>query len=152
MQAKIKSIQNNILTLEALENSKLKVGDRVEVKKINRNRTISQNSTIWLLINKISEATGQDDWSIYLQCLEHAKIAYEYIETIPEALPILQKAFRLVQFVENRINQNNKATCLYKCYLGSSNFDKNEGKIFIEYLLDICNKMNIETGGLNEIL
>lgn len=143
MQAKIKSIQNNILTLEALENSKLKVGDKVEVKKINKNRTISQNSTIWLLINKISEATGQDDWSIYLQCLEHAKIAYEYIETIPEALPILQKAFRLVQFVENRINQNNKATCLYKCYLGSSRYSKQEGVLFVEHLLNLCSSLNI---------
>ena len=147
MQAKIKSIQNNILTLEVLENSKLKVGDRVEVKKINKNRTISQNSTIWLLINKISEATGQDDWSIYLQCLEHAKIAYEYIETIPEALPILQKAFRLVQFVENRINQNNKATCLYKCYLGSSLFSSSDGKVFIDFLLELCYKIGIDTNG-----
>lgn len=144
MQAKIKSIQNNILTLEALEPCKLKVGDKCTIEKYKKNRSLDQNAMCWSIIQQISAETGQDAWSIYLEALERTNCVVEWIEAIPEAKQTLQRVYRIVQEKENRISQKGTKTILYKCYMGSSKFNTNEFKILIDWLLDKAFELNIE--------
>jgi hypothetical protein len=143
MQAKIKSIQNNILTLESLENLKLKVGDRVEVKKINKNRSLDQNNFLWKIIQLIADETGHDSWNLYILGLEHCKVLVEWIETVPEAENTLKRVYRIVQKVENRIGKNGKPTALFRCIIGSSKYNVNEMKLLIDYFLSLASELNI---------
>lgn len=108
----------------------------LEVNPITKDRSLEQNKMMWEIIQTISDITGQDTWTIYLNGLEHFfkknHVRPEYIMAIPEAEDRLKRVYRAVYKVENRL-YNGKNMSVFKCYYGSSHFSVREMTALIDY-------------------
>lgn len=107
---------------------------RVEIKRQKNKRSLEQNKYIWQLISLIDEKINGfvgDEMTIYCQVIEEARIKTEYIQTLEEAKKYLEETFRVVKEIERRGN-----SVLYRCYIGTSQFTKEEMSRFIEVLIN----------------
>ena len=107
---------------------------KLEIKRQKDKRTLKQNRYIWLIISMIDEKINgycSDEMNIYCQIIEQAKIKTDYIQTLEAAKPRLEDVYRVVKEVEKRGN-----SVLYRCYLGTSQFTKEEMTRFIEVLIN----------------
>jgi len=115
---------------------------KLEIKRQKDKRTLKQNRYIWLIISMIDEKINgycSDEMNIYCQIIEQAKIKTDYIQTLEVAKPRLEDIYRVVKEVEKRGN-----SVLYRCYLGTSQFTKEEMARFIEVLIDRAYQEDID--------
>lgn len=117
---------------------------KIEITEIKSKRSLWQNKLCWALIDKIAKHEGMMDIDVYCQIIELAKIRTEFIETIPEAIERLSRAFRVVKVLEHRVSQKGSKTVLLKLYYGSSTFDTKEMSDFIEQLLNYASQIGID--------
>ena len=117
---------------------------KLEITEMKSKRSIWQNNYSWKIINEIAKHEGLDDLDVYCQVIELAKIRTEFLETIPEAIERLSRAFRVVKVLEERTSQKGVKTVVVKCYYGSSTFDTKEMSEFIERLLDYAARVGID--------
>lgn len=107
---------------------------RIEIKRQKDKRTLEQNKYIWRLISMIDEKINGfagDEMEIYCQVIEEARIKTEYIQALEEAKKYLEETFRVVKELERRGN-----SVLYRCYIGTSQFTKEEMSNFIDVLIN----------------
>lgn len=107
---------------------------KLEIKRQKDKRTLKQNRYIWLIISMIDEKINgycSDEMNIYCQIIEQAKIKTDYIQTLEGAKKRLEDIYRVVKEIEKRGN-----SVLYRCYLGTSQFTKEEMIRFIEVLIN----------------
>ena len=52
--------------------------------------------------------------------------------------------YRVVEIVEKRLNDNDVETCVFACYIGSSNFDKKQLSDFVETILHYAGRIGLE--------
>ena len=126
----------------------------IEIKEIKSKRSLQQNSYMWALLREIDIAINGrpcDDWAIYIQALEKANIKYDYLYCTPEAEEKLKEAFRAVKFVRSEIINGEKMN-LYKCFMGSSKFTKEEMALLIDTILDMADEAGIEDQYWKEVL
>ena len=120
----------------------------VEVKEIKSKRSIEQNRLLWALMHDIDVAVNgersNDEWSVYIYCLERAGAKYEYIGCLPEAEEMLKENFRAVKFIK-KIDLNGKDGHMYKCFIGSSRMNTKEMTLLIDTALDVAAEVGIET-------
>lgn len=115
---------------------------KLEIKRQKDKRTLKQNRYIWLIISMIDEKINgycSDEMNIYCQIIEQAKIKTDYIQTLEAAKPRLEDVYRVVKEVEKRGN-----SVLYRCYLGTSQFTKEEMTRFIEVLINRAYQEDID--------
>jgi len=117
---------------------------KIEITEMKSKRSLWQNRLTWALINEIAKHEGLDDLDVYCQVIELAKIRTEFIETIPEAIERLSRAFRVVKVLEERTSVKGVKTVIAKCYYGASTFDTKEMSEFIEHLLDYAARVGID--------
>lgn len=123
---------------------------KIEITEMKSKRSLWQNKYCWAIIDKIAKHEGMDDLDVYCQIIELAKIRTEFIETIPEAIERLQRAFRVVRVLEERLSLKGVKTVIAKCYYGSSTFDTKEMSDFIERLLDYASRIGIDVSEYND--
>ena len=124
----------------AVEETKRAEKLTIEVKPYKPKRSIEQNRLLWALLGKMAEAvSGKRDtestYDCYLAMLEAANVKYEFFLALPEAEEGLREAFRAVKKVEERPYRG-KTMNVYKCFVGSSKYDKGEMTVLIETTLD----------------
>ena len=115
---------------------------KVEIKRQKDKRTLKQNRYIWLIISMIDEKINgycSDEMNIYCQIIEQAKIKTDYIQTLEGAKKRLEDIYRVVKEIEKRGN-----SVLYRCYLGTSQFTKEEMTRFIEVLINRAYQEDID--------
>lgn len=115
---------------------------KLEIKRQKDKRTLKQNRYIWLIISMIDEKINgycSDEMNIYCQIIEQAKIKTDYIQTLEGAKKRLEDIYRVVKEVEKRGN-----SVLYRCYLGTSQFTKEEMTRFIEVLINRAYQEDID--------
>lgn len=115
---------------------------KLEIKHQKDKRTLKQNRYIWLIISMIDEKINgycSDEMNIYCQIIEQAKIKTDYIQTLEGAKKRLEDIYRVVKEVEKRGN-----SVLYRCYLGTSQFTKEEMTRFIEVLINRAYQEDID--------
>lgn len=121
----------------------------LEIEEFKNNRTKNQNKYMWKLIKEISDrmnGENSNEWDIYLLALERANVKYEYIMTLPKAEPLLRQNFRAIKLVRKDGEFN-----IYKCYYGSSKYNKKEMKDLIDAILGLAYEIGIETSYYEEI-
>lgn len=127
----------------------------IEIKEIKSKRSIEQNRYMWALLHEIDVAMNgersNDEWSVYIQCLERAGAKFDYIGCLPEAEQALRENFRAVKFIK-KIDLNGKDGNMYKVFIGSSKMNVQEMNMLIETALDMAHEVGINTSYYDEVL
>ena len=128
------------LDLKIDENEYLKV----EIKKVKDKKTLQQNSYMWTLIKQIARKQNQDEMEVYCQALQEANAKYTWLEGLPEIKEKLLQVYRAVQITryEERFG---KQFAIFKCYEGTSKYDKKEMMELLEIIVGWAEELDIPT-------
>lgn len=149
---KIKNLNDTTITFELLPYQR-KWLEEYKDKELTvtvtdkKDRSLLQNAKLWALVHEIDKemngyTSDQGEEDIYLQLIEMANIAPEYVQCIPEALKTLKTVYRVVKEVERR-QKNGRESVVAKCYKGTSQFDTREMSDFIETTLRYASQAGI---------
>ena len=119
----------------------------LDIKDKLNQRTLEQNRLLWSLLADIDtkesglkSKSGVED--LYKRMIEEAMIQVSYMKVEKVALPILKNAYRVVDILkEETINGVEYISA--NLYKGSSDFNKEEMKDFIETILNYAGKQGI---------
>ena len=133
-------IIKQFLDLKIDENEYLKV----EIKKVKDKKTLQQNSYMWTLIKQIAQKQNQDEMEVYCQALQEANAKYTWLEGLPEIKEKLLQVYRAVQITryEERFG---KQFAIFKCYEGTSKYDKQEMMELLEIIIGWAEELDIPT-------
>jgi DNA-directed RNA polymerase subunit F len=107
--------------------------------------TVVKSKRTWELIGRIAKSQGMESDEVYCQIIKMAKIKTVHLETIEDALPQLEKLFRVVVKRDERTSVKGVKTIVCEAYFGSSTFDQSEMSEFIDRMLDYAEKSGIDT-------
>lgn len=119
----------------------------IEVKRHRSKRSVEQNTALWWLLGKMAMAmSGSKNKTSSEECycimLEEANVAFDYLLALPEAEPMLKKAFRVVRKIDER-EVNGKRLNLYQYFIGSSKYDTKEMTDLIKATLDKLDEIGV---------
>lgn len=129
-----------ILDLKFEDNDFLKA----EITRIKDKKTLQQNRYMWELISQIAQKQNQDEMEVYCQALQEANAKYTWLEGLPEIKEKLLQVYRAVQITryEERFG---KQFAIFKCYEGTSKYDKKEMMELIEIVERWAEELGIPT-------
>ena len=116
----------------------------IEIKEWKSSRTKSQNSYMWVLIHELSKYWKEDDIDIYCKALQDTGAKYEDLVGTEEIEKSLRKSFRAVKIIRPFL-QNGKKFYVYRCYLGSSKFNREEMGLLIDKIIEWASECGINT-------
>lgn len=129
-----------ILDLKFEDNDFLKA----EITRIKDKKTLQQNRYMWELIHQIAQKQNQDEMEVYCQALQEANAKYTWLEGLPEIKEKLLQVYRAVQITryEERFG---KQFAIFKCYEGTSKYDKQEMMELLEIIIGWAEELDIPT-------
>ena len=129
-----------ILDLKFEDNDFLKA----EITRIKDKKTLQQNRYLWELISQIAQKQNQDEMEVYCQALQEANTKYTWLEGLPETKEKLLEVYRAVQITryEERFG---KKFAIFKCYEGTSKYDKIEMMDLLEIIVGWAEELDIPT-------
>lgn len=129
-----------ILDLKFEDNDFLKA----EITRIKDKKTLQQNRYMWELISQIAQKQNQDEMEVYCQALQEANAKYTWLEGLPEIKEKLLQVYRAVQITryEERFG---KQFAIFKCYEGTSKYDKKEMMDLLEIIVGWAEELDIPT-------
>ena len=129
-----------ILDLKFEDNDFLKA----EITRIKDKKTLQQNRYMWELISQIAQKQNQDEMEVYCQALQEANAKYTWLEGLPEIKEKLLQVYRAVQITryEERFG---KQFAIFKCYEGTSKYDKKEMMELLEIIIGWAEELDIPT-------
>lgn len=129
-----------ILDLKFEDNDFLKA----EITRIKDKKTLQQNRYMWELIGQIAQKQNQDAMEVYCQALQEANAKYTWLEGLPEIKEKLLQVYRAVQITryEERFG---KQFAIFKCYEGTSKYDKQEMVELLEIIIGWAEELDIPT-------
>jgi hypothetical protein len=129
-----------ILDLKFEDNDFLKA----EITRIKDKKTLQQNRYMWELIHQIAQKQNQDEMEVYCQALQEANAKYTWLEGLPEIKEKLLQVYRAVQITryEERFG---KQFAIFKCYEGTSKYDKKEMMDLLEIIVGWAEELDIPT-------
>src|SRR5574344_952088 len=108
--------------------------------------TLEKSKTYSLeIIDKIAKQEHIDEMDIYCNALEEANAKYIWLIGLPETKDMLLKNFRAVKITRYDEHKN----AIFKCYIGSSKFNKEEMELLLEIVLKYAGEYGIDTDTLN---
>lgn len=148
IRGKLKRCSHNTVSFEIPYNVELELGKdyTLDIKPYKSSRSLEQNALAWLLISKLAEKTANDKWSIYCAALEQCNQEAEFILALPQTEKSLKQSYRVVIPLDETREVNGKTLTIFKCYLGSSKFNSQQMKNFIDYLIQVCSEEGIYIG------
>lgn len=118
----------------------------IEIKNVRKSRTLNQNALLWELIGQICEAENgnkAETEDIYIQLIEESGASVDFLMTLPECEEDLKKVFRVVKAVDKR-EYKGKEMIIFKCFVGSSNFDTKQMSILIDKTIERAERDGLE--------
>lgn len=125
---------------------------RMSLSELKNKRSLQQNNLMWSIIHEISiaengdMATSDDDWNIYISCLEQAQAKFEIVACLPQALPMLKHQFRAIKEL-NEFEHKGKTFKQVKVFYGSSQMNTAEMTKLLNTVIERAERNGIE---LNE--
>lgn len=116
----------------------------MEIKEPKSKRTIQQNKYMWALIREIARKQMQDEMEIYISALEQANAKYEYVMGLETIEDELKRNFRAVKVLRPETFKGKKFI-VYKCFVGSSKFDKAEMTKLLDIIIGYAEELDINT-------
>ena len=99
---------------------------------------------MWVLIHELSKYWKEDDIDIYCKALQDTGAKYEDLVGTEEIEKSLRKSFRAVKIIRPFL-QNGKKFYVYRCYLGSSKFNREEMGLLIDKIIEWASECGINT-------
>ncbi len=121
----------------------------VEIKQKRKGRSLNANNYFWQMCNKIANKLDSTDDEIYNRMLRDWGTK-EYVAVIPDAIPMLKKAYKIVEIVSN-VNVQGKKAVQVRLIRGSSTYDTKEMSRLINGLVEEAKILGIETLTPNEV-
>lgn len=129
-----------ILDLKFEDNEFLKA----EITRLKDKKTLQQNRYMWELISQIAKKQRQDEMDVYCQALQEANAKYTWLKGFPETKEKLLEVFRAVQITRYE-EENGKKIAIFKCYQGTSKYDKQEMADLLEIIVCWAEELGIPT-------
>lgn len=116
----------------------------IEIKEWKSSRTKRQNALMWAIIHELSKNWHEDDMDIYCKALQDVGAKYEDLVGTEEIENSLRKSFRAVKILRPII-KNRKKFYVYRCFMGSSKFNREEMSLLIDKILEWAEGCGINT-------
>lgn len=117
---------------------------KAEITKIKDKKTIKQNKYLWGLIEQIAKKQYQDEMEVYCQALQEANAKYTWLKGFPETKEHLLRVYRAVQITRYE-EEHGKKIAIFKCYEGTSKYDKKEMMELLEIVEHWAEELGIPT-------
>ena len=117
---------------------------KAEITKVKDKKTLQQNRYMWELIGQIAKKQRQDEMDVYCLALQEANAKYTWLKGFPEIKEDLLKVFRAVQITRYE-EEYGKKMAIFKCYEGTSKYDKKEMMELLEIIVRWAEELNIPT-------
>ena len=122
----------------------------IEIKKPKSRKSLQQNNFAWQLMTEIARELSYypSPESVYEQLLQLAKIKIDYlaVPNYEDAIGRMKRIYRITK-VRDEWHKENVAMVTLECYLGMSDFNKEEMTRFIEVLMDYAVQNGIDVSG-----
>lgn len=115
---------------------------KLDITKPQSKRTLQQNAYMWAMIHELATYNNQEPMEVYIQALEESNAKYEYVWALPSIAEELNKNFRAVKVVK-KDEIRGKSCLVYKCFIGSSKFSKEEMTKLVDTIKNWCIEYNI---------
>lgn len=121
----------------------------VTIKKHKESRSVRQNNMLWAILEKISLEVNysrreEDVQSVYKDVLARANVKHIILDTVRDAKSILEQNFRRVEELPHSAYvKDGVMRAVFKCYIGSSQFDTKEMAELIDTALDYAHDVGV---------
>ena len=117
----------------------------VTVKPFRKKRSLNANSYCWELIGQLAEVMNLPDRDIYRHAIKQVGI-YKDIEVIEDAAKTLQYVWsdRGIGWVSEKVDDTDRGVII-RLYYGSSCYNTKQMSRLIDYIVQDCKEMGIET-------
>lgn len=122
----------------------------LEVKKFNAKRSINANNYFWQLCTDIANALGTTKEAVYM--LQLSRYGY-FIDIEIETAYIgqIRSQFRYVEEYEQRFFEGETEKAHLRCYIGSSQYDKEQMQILISGTVEDAKQIGVSTWDEEEL-
>ena len=136
---------NNFLSKARFKEMDKDTAYSIDFKPVKDKRTILQNRLMWELCKELAMAINFDTdmEMIYCNAIERFSPVFLVVHAPLDAKENLALQFRAVTMI-NTIEVNNQKLGVYKCFIGSSNFNKEEMGMLIDGLLYMSQEAGID--------
>lgn len=116
----------------------------IEIKEWKSERTKRQNAKLWAIIHDISKVWNEDSIDVYCKLLQSTGAKYEDIVGTEEVEESLRKSFRALKVLRPFI-QKGKKYYVYRCFIGSSKFNRDEMGLLIDKAIEWASECGLNT-------
>ena len=116
------------------------------VKPYKPKRSLSANAYLWVLVGKLADKTGLPPDEIYRNAIRAVGISQLMVVNARAVSTIdhVWQAYGLGWFTE-RVDEDKDGEVILRCYYGSSSYDRKQMAALIDYIVQDCKAMGIET-------
>lgn len=122
----------------------------IRVKKHRDKRSINANAYLWVLLQKIAEATHTTKEEVYLFMLQRYSRAFTHVIVKEQAVERMKELYRTCIDLGEVTVGGTKGHQL-QVYYGSSTFDTKEMSVLLDGVVSECEGMGISTLTPNEL-
>lgn len=116
----------------------------IEIRKFKKRRSLDANAYMWVLLQKIAEATHSDKWSVYLQMLQRYSREFTFVICKEQAVERLKELYRTCVDL-GEVKVNGMEGHQIQVYFGSSTFDSKAMAVLLDGVVSECKELGIET-------
>ena len=135
--------------IEKLQKDKVSV----EVKKYYKNRSLDANAYCWVICDLIAKSigNGMTKETVYKDAIAHVG-TFESMIIAEKAYENFKRVWQKqgLGFVIREVSRKDKCV-KFQAYYGSSTYNTKEMSILIDFLINECNNLEIETKSKEEI-
>lgn len=123
---------------------------RMALTQVKSKRSLEQNAMMWATIHEIAvaengeRATTDDEWNIYVQCLEKAGAKCEVLAVRSEAVPMMAETFRAYKVLGEFESPKGWQMSQVKVFYGSSKMDAGEMAKLLDVVIDRAVQNGVE--------
>ena len=116
------------------------------IKPYKPKRSLSANAYLWVLVGKLADKTGLPPDEIYRNAIRAVGISQLMVVNARAVSTIdhVWQAYGLGWFTE-RVDEDKDGEVILRCYYGSSSYDRKQMAALIDYIVQDCKAMGIET-------
>jgi hypothetical protein len=158
VQSLTRTLDNKyLLTIEATGNvremfEEMKDTDcDIKIKKHREKRSLNANSYLWVLCDRLAEKIGSTKIEIYRDAIRDVGIFKDFTLS-PNEAPSLEKAWSMLGtgWLTERIGFDDD-NVFVRCYYGSSMYNKRQMARLLDYIIQDCKNVGVETMTPEEI-
>lgn len=116
------------------------------VKPYKPRRSLTANAYMWVLVGKLAEETGLSPDEIYRKAVREVGIS-QLMVVNAKAAPTIDHVWRAygLGWFTDKVDDDRDGEVILRCYYGSSSYDRKQMAALIDYIVQDCKAMGIET-------